>query len=446
LQTASLEFYPDGSIILLGMYDDGIYKSTDGGDTWEPISQNINAAECPDAAVNPQDPSIICAACYNGLFRSSDAGESWQYMEMGQPPVSQVSSVKFDRYLSQDVYLSTFWSAGSPDYPPGFWRSTDDGNGWQFLNDGLPDSIGYVDLAISYLSLSDRRIFLASHGGVYYSDDVGDSWNACQGGLPYGPYWVLDVAPSDPNVLAAGDDYNRVFISTDRGLNWNQSGDLPGTGLYVNDIEFHPWDALHLYVTSLFSEVFESTDQGQSWTAITNDLPFDSTYKAFSGIIINPWNPSNIFIESNHMGVYQSHDGCLHWHSINAGLDTVGGFGHRLYFFPDDTTRLIMPTDSRSVWSIHRTITDVADDELAIPGNITLSAYPNPFNSRTIISIGGIAEASIGIYDITGRRMAALRTENGRAVWDAAGVSSGVYFARLEGGRESETIKMVLLR
>ncbi len=85
-------------------------------------------------------------------------------------------------------------------------------------------------------------------------------------------------------------------------------------------------------------------------------------------------------------------------------------------------------------------------DGAGLPGGMSLTAYPNPFNSSTVISMSGMAEAAIVIYDITGRRIATLVAHDGRAVWNAGGLSSGVYFARVMGERGGAALRLVLLR
>jgi hypothetical protein len=79
------------------------------------------------------------------------------------------------------------------------------------------------------------------------------------------------------------------------------------------------------------------------------------------------------------------------------------------------------------------------------PAQFSLSAYPNPFNSATTITLSGAEQAEIGIYDITGRLITTLHTVGGQALWDAGAYSSGLYFARLAGEKAS-TIKLVLVK
>jgi hypothetical protein len=79
---------------------------------------------------------------------------------------------------------------------------------------------------------------------------------------------------------------------------------------------------------------------------------------------------------------------------------------------------------------VSHNITAIEEDDSGIqPGATTISAFPNPFNSSTVISITNAQHADIAIFDIQGRKITTLQTENGKAIWNAAGYSSGIYFA-----------------
>ncbi len=84
------------------------------------------------------------------------------------------------------------------------------------------------------------------------------------------------------------------------------------------------------------------------------------------------------------------------------------------------------------------------EDKPTLPARGSLSCYPNPFNSSAVLTLDNPRAADIGIYDISGRLLARLKMENGRAIWEASGVSSGIYFARLESGSRSESLRLVL--
>jgi len=90
---------------------------------------------------------------------------------------------------------------------------------------------------------------------------------------------------------------------------------------------------------------------------------------------------------------------------------------------------------------------DAVVDQVKPPlPDFSISAYPNPLNSTTILSIGNGKAADIFIYDITGRQIASLVAKEGKAVWDASAYSSGIYFARASGGNKSSVIKLIYLK
>jgi hypothetical protein len=87
---------------------------------------------------------------------------------------------------------------------------------------------------------------------------------------------------------------------------------------------------------------------------------------------------------------------------------------------------------------------DAIDNDISLPTSLTLSAYPNPLNSATSITLTGAKQAEIAIYDITGRKICVLNAQNGQAIWDAAAYTSGLYFAVTEINRQS--LKITLMR
>ena len=94
-----------------------------------------------------------------------------------------------------------------------------------------------------------------------------------------------------------------------------------------------------------------------------------------------------------------------------------------------------------------QTVSSIGDNVDYAPASFELlQNYPNPFNARTTLYLNKSENVKIGIFDIAGRMIETLSTENGSAIWDASDVSSGLYFARVLDGRSSKAIKMVLLK
>jgi photosystem II stability/assembly factor-like uncharacterized protein len=455
---ATIEIDSLGDVIYLGLYFDGIFKSSDGGTTWREISQNIKAVGCNDldfvSALN--DSAVVVAK--NGCFIQQSEGSEWQRIETGIPPTNFAAAIAVNINIPSIVNVSTYSSVFPPANPNGLQISLDGGSTWQFRNNGLPINQAFEDIAVSYPANGEVRLFIAASfnlqsAGIYYSDNLGENWQVCQGGLPPQIYYLIRVAPGDNNVIAAVFPDRGIFISTDRGTNWSGIGELQGVGDEgIIDIEFHPNDSNHLFVSLFVSGLFESTDQGQNWTCINNDLPLYPGLAGIHGPAINLHNTQNMFVTCTQRGVFQSHDGGSHWEPFNMGFDTIGAYGE-IYFVPGDTTRLFVASATRSVWSIHRTLTGVEDDTPPLPQAVSLSAYPNPFNSSTTInySLPKAGHITITICNILGQSVATLYSGIQNAgphslAWDATPFSSGLYFARLNQDGNIKVAKLLLLK
>jgi hypothetical protein len=199
------------------------------------------------------------------------------------------------------------------------------------------------------------------------------------------------------------------------------------------------------YLYSSSDEVLEPIHEQVTLHANNNDI-----------IIIG----SRTFYINSDTWFYYSSDGGDSWDLSLYEIPNIS-YGSSPRNF-DDTLRFVY-LDGNNNWntyyypvpvdSIADNLTSINDEEI-IPENISLlRAYPNPFNARTTIefALAEPGDAELTIYDITGAKVETIRRpglEAGKhsVVWDAADVASGVYFARLEAGRESRSIKMVLLK
>ena len=88
----------------------------------------------------------------------------------------------------------------------------------------------------------------------------------------------------------------------------------------------------------------------------------------------------------------------------------------------------------------------INEGSTTLPGQLAISAYPNPFNSTTTITLSNFHSSNISIYDITGREIAILNAKGSRAVFDASSYSSGIYFAKASWGNNPSVIKLIYLK
>jgi photosystem II stability/assembly factor-like uncharacterized protein len=179
----------------------GIYKSTDAGRTWQHLGQRDSALrdaeQIGSILVDPKDANRVFVAALGhpygpnaerGVYRSLDGGQTWQEILYEDDNVGAID-LAFDPRNSQVVFASMWasrrppWTTGgSYDGPgSGLYKSTDGGDHWRQITKGLPteaDKLGRIGLAVSP-SDPDRMYALVDarkNGGLYRSDDAGESW------------------------------------------------------------------------------------------------------------------------------------------------------------------------------------------------------------------------------------------------------------------------------
>ena len=287
---------------------DGIYKSTDAGRTWQ--HQGLrDAQQIGSILVDPKDANRVFVGALGhpygpnaerGVYRSLDGGETWQKVLYKDENTGAIDLV-FDPRNSQVVFADMWasrrppWTADNSYNGPGsgLYKSTDGGNNWRQITKGLPseaDKLGRIGLAVSP-SDPDRMYAMVDarkNGGVYRSDDAGESWQlvnteervwgrgddfACVRvdprnkdviyvantttyrsddagknftaikGAPGGDdYHTIWIDPENPDIIALGVDQGTT-ISVNGGQTWSSWYNQPTAQFYhvITDNEFPYW-------------------------------------------------------------------------------------------------------------------------------------------------------------------------------------------------------------
>ena len=386
---------PTTGVLYLGRYAGGIYRSTNNGDSWEKISYNVTGSQCLDIAANFRDPDTLYTATRNGIYISSDGAASWQYIDLNFPHYYPRSDrVEVDPYDPSYVYVS-YYGRNVPDpYDGAFYRSTDGGATWETFTEGLPSGRYYTEIAVANYGGGVRRLFMASQTGLFYSDDLGETWSLCGGGLP----WNIDVryvhvSPVTPDLVFVSDYSASLYKSTDGGVTWEALNNMPPEHDDVGQIACDPVDPDVVYICLGVDEgIFKSTDGGQTWNDINNNLPRNPYYFAASGIAINPQNPENLYVNSYWCGIFASHDGGQTWDDFNQGLRTTYPRGRTL-IDPTDPSRVFLATNGNSVWEITMT---GGGDCVYIPGDCDHNG--TPLELGDVIAMIGIYRGSVEPY------------------------------------------------
>ena len=225
---------------------DGVYKSTDAGNTWTHLGLR-DAQQIPKIAVDPKNPNRLFVAALGhpygpneerGIFRSTDGGESFQRV-LFKDVNTGGKDVDIDP-SNPDIVFATMWEQRQGPWENGAWngtnggmfKSTDGGTTWKPLKQGLPD--GIIDAEIGIAPSNPRRIYATVEAtengtGIYRSDDGGETWaRSTTDSRPTSRIneAVPHVHPKDPDTLIVTDIVS--YKSTDGGRTFVPFKGAPG--------------------------------------------------------------------------------------------------------------------------------------------------------------------------------------------------------------------------
>jgi len=314
-----------------------------------------------------------------GVFKSTDAGRTWK--SVGLKDVGQIGQLKIHPKNPDIAYVAALGSPFGWGPDRGVYRTKDGGATWQkvlFLN----EQTGVVSIAINWSNPNElyagawraqRKPWTiisggpAAEGGVYKTTDGGDHWSRVGNGLPddlIGKVWV-DVAQSNPKVVYAQVEAvgpkGGLYRSADAGLGWtlvNNTQALRARPFYFNKVFVNPKDENEVHVTEL--AYHKSTDGGKTFTNV--NAPHGDHHVMW----FNPDNPK-IEIETNDGGANITQDGGVSWSTQNNQptaemymVDADEQFPYLVYGPQQDTGKNITvpslpptawgPDDPRQLW------------------------------------------------------------------------------------------------
>ena len=377
----------DASFGSLSFDGAGMFKSTDGGQSWLEIGAGTlpDFANISDMAINPLDPSILYAAVpdgvrdagQQGVWRTKDAGATWQLVLPGRP-----TDIVIDPVNPSNLYTisSIIFTGGGAPANQGLYKSTDGGDTWNKLDIGIPaETIGRTGIGICatqpdvlYLGVSHivgtgRTPLL----GVFKTTDGGATWARLAVPFDYmvSQGWfdnIIGVNPANPDIVYAGGV--KLIRSSDGGANWERVADqLAGGILHVDqhEIEFDPLDPDRVYVGNdgglyfLTNEgkTLEKRDLGMSITQfIGGDMYPGNDAFAFGGtqdngtlisqrqilfnltlygagghVFIHPETPNNMYTTQERLKIWRSEDFGRTWTWANGNLPNEGSLFYIAY-------------------------------------------------------------------------------------------------------------------
>jgi photosystem II stability/assembly factor-like uncharacterized protein len=519
--------------LILGTLGNGLLKSTDNGETWEScgstgyfnwishisFSNNVLYVTCADwnggsgafrsndmgASFSDITPSLYVWTIYssdnkvyigtdNGIYRSTNQGITWELIGLSDAGVNSIITLNGSIIVgTRDVGIHTSNDNGATWINTGYseWSAV---KSVLAINDNLVIGCdGAVGVSVSRdngntfteyhnLNQSHVNIFVNNYdeifvgttpnlpyrGGVYHSSDLGATWN----NIGIIGKDILSLAVKD-NYLFAGSTYDGVYRTTNNGNSWNQLNNGLNS-LWISALAF-VGDNLYAGTNS---GVYLTTDFGLNWNFIGMEYEWIKSFCVKDGVLYatvedgiymltpqNNWNKIEIPDHSYFQFIYSfddylfvgasnqlllSADNGTTWKSIFQSSNDI--FINSIFANNDF---VYCGTWGDGLWKVPLdVITEVKDEEPEIRFDFNLAQnYPNPFNPIT--SIGYTIPRSeyviLKIYDILGNEVAELVNEQKpagryRVNFDGENLSSGLYLYKIQAGSFNKVNKMILLK
>lgn len=338
----------DDNVIYAGAANGGIFKTTDGGSTWNPIFDDQAYLAIGALAVDPNDANTIFAGTGdrnfgggshlgNGIYKSTDAGTTWT--QSGLIDASIVTDILIDPANSQRVYAATLGNVFTTNNHRGVYRSMDGGNSWDNVF-FISDSCGALDLMMDpnnadvvYVATQNRirtetrSIVTGPDAGIYKTTDGGTSWNELTTGLPTGEQARIGLAmsPTDANTIYAcytdtSLDVLDVYKSINAGSSWTpmnvHDAGVPDNvqgnfGWYFGEIYQNPYNSSQLFIPGV--DMYTTVDDGDSWYA---NVPPWYTYEVHADKHAILFFDSLTYIIATDGGLYKTYDNGITWEDI----------------------------------------------------------------------------------------------------------------------------------
>ncbi|MCB0666866.1 MAG: glycosyl hydrolase [Saprospiraceae bacterium] len=299
----------------------GVWKTEDGGSTWENISDGYFGGSIGAVAVAPSDPNVIYVgggeetvrgnvSSGNGMYKSVDAGTTWSHI--GLDDSRHISRIRIHPKNSDVLYVAAMGNLYKSNEMRGIYKSVDGGQSWErklFVN----ADVGAVDLC---LDPNNPRIM-------------------------YATTWRIRRTPYS---LSSGGSGSGIWKSTDSGETWTEltgNKGLPTDTIGIIGVAVSPVNSNRVWaiVESETGGVFRSDDAGSTWTKLNEDRSLRQRAWYYTRIYADTRDVNTVYVMN--VSYHKSTDGGKSFQSSNA----PHGDHHDLWIAPEDNQRMIIADD-----------------------------------------------------------------------------------------------------
>ena len=319
----------------------GVWKTTNGGITWNPVFEKENSVALGGIAVSRTNPNVVwvgtgepnarnlrSSSWGDGVYKSEDGGKTWT--NMGLQDSLQIGRIRIHPEDPDVVYVSAVGplSANNPERNAarGLFKTIDGGENWTKVL-SVSDKTGIVDVVMDprdpdtlYAGAWQRErrdwsyVNVGPEGGIFRSTDGGESWQKLASGLPEGDVGrpgitVCDSHPDTVYAIFEGEE-GGLYRSDDRGASWELRSDEVSSSMYYGQVICDPQEHDTVYV--LGTQFSRSEDGGKTFR---QDIVGDSVHVDHHALWIDPANTDRLLL-GNDGGIYVSNDRGENWHFV----------------------------------------------------------------------------------------------------------------------------------
>ncbi|MBP7172936.1 MAG: hypothetical protein KBA33_02565 [Cloacibacterium sp.] len=287
-------------------YGDGIYKSTDGGQTWKNMGL-AKSDRISSIVINPNNSEEVWVGVLGalwgdsderGIYKTSDGGKTWQKIlfvdnKTGCSDLVMDTKNPNTMYASFWEFRRTGWSFSSGGEKSALYKSTDGGKTWNKIHNGFPKGkLGRIAIAVApsapHILYSVLETEKAETNGLYKSEDAGNSWKLLNSdfGLVVRPFYFsrIVVDPKNPDIVVKGGLYGS--LSRDGGKTFKNLGPMHAD---IHDVTFDIHDSNRMFAGT-DGGVYRSWDGGTTMEQVKN-LPVSQFYH----ISLDDKEPYNVY-------------------------------------------------------------------------------------------------------------------------------------------------------
>jgi photosystem II stability/assembly factor-like uncharacterized protein len=283
-----------------------LFRSDDSGATWQ-TTPAMHGKSIRALAISASDTKTLVAGAVDGVFRSTDGGKSWQKISASNSDIHSIESIAIDPKDPNAIYAGTWHLA---------WKTDDGGANWHHISKGMIEDSDVFSIIVD--STNPSVVFASACSGIYKSQSAGESFQKIQG-IPFSARRtrVLKQDPTNPAIVYAGTTEG-LWKTIDAGKTWSRVTD---SDVVVNDVMVDPRDSMRVMLATDRAGVLASTDGAHSFLTTNHGY----THRYVTSILADKNDPNTMFVsvvnDRELGGVFVSHDAGQHWIQNSKGLD-----------------------------------------------------------------------------------------------------------------------------